>query len=118
MRKSLIFLAAAMTAALYLSTGVHAAPAGNEATVIKATLPSGFDDGTTFYPATCRETQVISQNQRKETFDCTFDGAVPAPVVCDTSIGCLWFSDFDGAFATSTHFVITPSGRMVGWATY
>ena len=118
MRKSLIFLAAAMTAALYLSTGVHAATAGNEATVTKATLPSGFDDGTTFYPATCRETQVISQNQRKETFECTFDGAVPAPVVCDTSIGCVWFSDFDGALATSTHFVITPSGRMVGWATY
>ena len=34
------------------------------------------------------------------------------------SSGCGWFSDFDGALASSTHFVITPSGRMVGWATY
>lgn len=121
MRKSMIFVAAAMTAALSLSAGVHAAntpTAGNGATVTKATLPSGYFDGTTFYPATCKETQVINKNQRKETFQCTFDGAVPAPVVCDTSIGCVWFSDFDGAEATSTHFVITPSGRMVGWATY
>jgi hypothetical protein len=119
MRKSIIFVAAAMTAALSLSAAVHAANTpGKGATVTKATLPSGYFDGTTFYPATCKETQVINKNQRKETFNCTFDAAVPAPVVCDTSIGCLWFSDFDGAEAISTHFVITPSGRMVGWATY
>jgi hypothetical protein len=53
-----------------------------------------------------------------ETFQCTFDAAAPAPVVCDTSNGCLWFSDFDGAEATSTHFVITSSGRVLGWAIY
>jgi hypothetical protein len=121
MRKSLIFLAAAITVTFALSSGVHAANTpgtGSGATVTKATLPSGYFDGATFFPATCNETQVINQNQRKETFQCTFDAAVPAPVVCDTSVGCLWFSDFDGAEATGTHFVITPSGRMVGWATY
>ena len=122
MRKS-PFLAAAMTAALSLSVGTGAQAAntptvGSGATVTKATLPSGYIDGTTLYPATCQETQIINSNQRKETFECTFDAAVPAPIVCDTSIGCFWFSDFDGAEATNTHFVITPSGRMVGWATY
>jgi hypothetical protein len=30
----------------------------------------------------------------------------------------LWFSDFDSAEATSTHFVITPSGDLDGWAKY
>jgi hypothetical protein len=117
------FLAAAMTAALALSvsTGAQAAntpTAGSGATVTKATLPSSYFDGTTLYPATCQETQIINNNQRKETFQCTFDVAVPAPFVCDASIGCFWFSDFDGADATDTHFVITRSGRMVGWATY
>jgi hypothetical protein len=90
----------------------------DNATVTRATLASGFFDGTTFYPATCDETQVINDNGRTETFNCTFDAAVPAPNVCDTSIGCVWFSDFDGAEATSTHFVVTPSGRAVGWAQY
>jgi hypothetical protein len=122
MRKS-PFLAAAMTAALVLSvsTGAQAAntpTAGSGAAVTKATLPSGYIDGTTLYPATCQQTQIINNNQRKETFECTFDAAVPAPIVCDTSIDCFWFSDFDGAEATNAHFVVTPSGRMVGWATY
>jgi hypothetical protein len=121
MRKSLIILAAVMTLALGLSAGAQAAntpTGGSRATVAKATLPSGFFDGTNLYPATCDETQVINDNQRKETFQCTFDAAVPAQFVCDTSVGCSWFSDFDGAEATSTHFVITASGLMVGWATY
>jgi hypothetical protein len=121
-RKSLMVLAAVTMCALALSAPVQAAnapAAGNGATVTRATLPSGFvDENDVFYPATCEETQVINEHQRKETFNCRFDAAVPAPVVCDTSIGCLWFSDFDGAQATNTHFVITPSGRMVGWANY
>jgi hypothetical protein len=121
-KKSLIVLAAMTTSALVLSASVQAAnqpTAGNGATVTKATLSSSFvDENGVLYPATCAETQVINKNRRKETFQCTFDAAVPAPIVCDTSIGCFWFSDFDGAQAISTHFVITPSGRMVGWATY
>jgi hypothetical protein len=97
-----------------------AAPVGqaDDATVTRATLPSGFFDGTNLYPATCDETQVINDNARTETFNCTFDDGVPAPFLCDTSNGCGWFSDFDGAEATSTHFVVTPSGLMVGWAQY
>ena len=120
MRKLSITLGVVMLA-LGLSASVHAANApvsANAATVTQATLPSGYVDSTGFYPATCDETQVVNNNQRKETFNCTFDAAVPAPIVCDTSSGCFWFSDFDGAQATRTHFVITPSGRMVGWATY
>jgi hypothetical protein len=50
----------------------------------------------------------------KSRSHCTFDEAVPPPLVCDTSIGCVWFSDFDGAESTSTHFLITRSGLMVG----
>lgn len=122
MKKSVIVLAAVTIWALALSAGVQAAnqpSAGTGATVTQVTLPSFFvDENNVLYPATCSVTQVINGNQRKETFQCTFDAAVPAPVVCDTSSGCLWFSDFDGAEAISTHFVITPSGRMVGWATY
>lgn len=118
MKKSLLVLVIVATCALGLSAGVQTA-SGNGATVTRATLQSGFvDENGIFYPATCDETQVINQNQRKETFQCTFDAAVPAPFVCDTSIGCIWFSDFDGAEATSTHFVITRSGLMVGWALY
>jgi hypothetical protein len=71
----------------------------------------------TDYPATCDETQVINDNGRTETFQCTFDAAVPARLVCD-SPGCQWFSDFDGTEASSTHFVVTASGLMVGWAQY
>ena len=112
-------LAAVTTCALALSAGVGTANADDGATVTRATLASGFsDENNVFYPATCDVTQVINGDQRKETFNCTFDAAVPAPIVCDTSIGCFWFSDFDGAEATNTHFVVTRSGRMVGWATY
>ena len=116
-----MIVAAVVTLALGLSAAVQAANIptnGNAATVTKATLPSGYSDSTGFYPATCDETQVVNDNQRKETFNCTFDAAAPAPMVCDTSANCFWFSDFDGAEATSTHFVLTPSGRMVGWALY
>ena len=112
-----VLCAAVATCALALTAGVAAASDG--ATVTRATLPSGFvDENNVPYPATCDVTQVINNNGRKETFRCTFDEAVPAPIVCDTSIGCVWFSDFDGAEATDTHFVINPAGLMVGWAKY
>jgi len=112
-----VLCAAVATCALALTAGVAAASDG--ATVTRATVPSGFvDQNNVVYLATCDYTQVINKNQRTETFHCTFDGAVPAPVVCDTSIGCLWFSDLDGAEATETHFVIDPAGLMVGWAKY
>jgi hypothetical protein len=115
-RKCFVVLAAVLTLSLALS-GV--AQAANGATVTKATLPSFFiDEGGNFFPATCHVTQVINGNHRKESFQCSFDGDAPAPLVCDTDIGCGWFSDFDGAEAVSTHFVITPSGRMRGWASY
>jgi len=119
-RKTSVILAV-VALALGLSAGVEAAntpTSGDGATVTKATLPSGYSDSTGSYPATCDETLVVNGNQRKEAFDCTFDAAAPAPIVCDSSSGCFWFSDFDGAPASSTHFVITASGRMVGWATY
>jgi hypothetical protein len=119
MKKPLMVLVVVTMCALGLSAGVQTASGDNGATVTRATLQSFFvDENGIFYPATCDETQVINRNQRKETFHCTFDAAVPAPLVCDTSIGCTWFSDFDGAEATSTHFVITRSGLMVGWALY
>ena len=120
MRKTSVILAV-VAVALGLSASAEAAntpTSGSGANVTKATLPSGYGDSTGFYPATCDETQVVNTNQRTETFNCTFDAAAPAPIVCDTSSGCDWFSDFDGAHASSTHFVITPSGQMVGWATY
>ena len=116
MRKCLVALAAALTLSLGL---IGVAQAANGATVTKATLPSSFvDEEGTFFPATCHVTQVINRNHRKESFQCSFDGDVPAPVVCDTKVGCGWFSDFDGTPAVRTHFVITPSGRMGGWASY
>jgi hypothetical protein len=116
--KTSIILIAVATLLLGLSAGVQAA-AADPATVTKAALPSSISDGVTVYPVTCDETQVTNGNQRKETFECTFDaGAPPGTIVCDTSFGCLWFSDFDGALATSTHFVITASGRLEGWALY
>jgi hypothetical protein len=115
-RKWLMVLVAALTLSLALSGVVQGS---NGATVTKATLASFFVDlEGNFFPATCRETQVINGNHRKETFRCSFDGDAPAPVVCDTAIGCGWASDFDGAESVSTHFVITPSGRMRGWASY
>lgn len=120
MKKYLVSLAAAAMT-LAVAGGVEAANApasANAATVTQATLPSGIFDGTSFFPATCAETQVVNGNQRKETFQCSFDAGAPASFVCDTSRDCLWFSDFDGAEAKSTHFVITPSGVLVGWATY
>ena len=116
-RKPLIVLAAVMVCALSLSA-VQTAKA-DRATVTRATLASGFvDENNVFYPATCDETQVIDAQGRRESFTCTFDAAAPAPFVCDTSVGCFWFSDFDGAEATNTHYVLTPSGLMVGWAEF
>ena len=111
-----IVCAVVTTCVLALSAGVQAS---NGATVTRAMLPSGFvDENDVFYPATCDVTQVVNKNGRTESFRCTFDAAVPAPVVCDTSIGCVWFSDFDGTEAIETHFVINPAGLMVGWAQY
>ena len=119
MKRWLFILTAVAATALGLSVVAQAKNAANGATVTRATLASGYvDQNNVFYPATCDETQVVNNNQRKETFHCTFDAAAPAPVVCDTSSGCVWFSDFDGAEAINTHFVISPSGRMIGWATY
>ena len=91
------------------------------ATVTHATFQSGIFDETTntFYPMTCDETQVVNQNHRKETFHCTFDEAVPSPGVFSTAKGnAVWFSDFDGAEATSTHWAFTPAGSLQGWARY
>lgn len=101
-----------MALALGLAAGVRA----DGATVTRATLPSFWSSEV--FAATCDEIQVINNNHRKETFHCTFDAAVPPPVVCDSSVGCFWFSDFDGAAATSMHAVVTPSGLLVGWAEY
>jgi hypothetical protein len=115
MRKLLVVLAVSMTLALCLSTTVQAR---SRATVTRATLASFFFDGANLFLAACDEHQVINGNQRKETFRCTFDGDAPAPFVCDTAVGCGWSSDFDGAESISTHFVITPSGIMRGWARY
>ena len=117
MRKSLMVLVVTMCA-LALSAGVQTANGDNGATVTRATLASFWFEDDVFYPATCDETQVINGNHRRETFHCTFDDAVPAPIVCDTSIGCVWFSDFDGAEAMQMHVVITRSGLMVGWAQF
>jgi hypothetical protein len=115
MRKIAIVLAAGATLALMLAAGVKA---NDGATVTRRTLPSGILNGTTFYPATCDETQVINANQRIETFQCSFDAGAPAPVVCSPSKDCFWNSDFDGAPATDFRFIITPSGELVGWAKY
>jgi hypothetical protein len=112
-----VLCAVVATCALALTAGVAGASDG--ATVTRATVPSGFvDQDNVVYLATCDYTQVINNNQRTETFRCTLDAEVPAPIVCDTSIGCLWFSDLDGAEATETHFVINQAGLMVGWAKY
>ena len=111
--RSIVALGVLTIGALIAPTGASA----SSATVTRATLPSFFLDAEgTFFPATCDVTQVINDNQRIETFQCTFDDAVPAPYRCDTT--CTWSSDFDGAPAVKTNFVITPSGLMRGWAIY
>jgi hypothetical protein len=112
-RRVLVF-ALVVTAVLMLTATAQA-----RATVPRATLPSFFvDEEGTFYPMTCRETQVINKQRRKETFHCTFDGPTPAPGVHSTATGASWASDFDGAEATRTHWTITPTGRVNGWAVY
>src|SRR5438093_12156009 len=65
----------AVVAALVLAV----APAGqaDNARVTRATLASGIFDGTNLYPATCDETQVINDNARTETLNCTFDDGGP-----------------------------------------
>ncbi len=107
-------------ASLVLTAALALAATASAATVTRATLASGiFDESTsTFYPMICDETQVINKNHRKETFHCTFTGAAPAPGVVDTSNGGVWFSDFDGAEAISTHWAITPAGTLQGWALF
>jgi hypothetical protein len=117
-RKWSLILVAALTVSLALTATVQA-KSDSGATVTKVTVPSFFVDlEGTFFPATCHVTLVVNRNHRKETFQCSFDDAVPARYLCDTSNGCTWSSDIDGAPAISTHFVITPSGRMRGWALY
>ena len=114
MRKWLVIVAATATLTLLISPTVQA-----HSTVTRATLPSFYVDlEGNFFPAICDEHQVINGNHRKETFRCTFPDEVPDRVICDTAVGCQWSSDFDGAPATSAHWVITPSGLMRGWASY
>jgi hypothetical protein len=110
--RSIVALAVLASAALLAPTVASA----SSATVTRATLPSFYvDEEGTFFPATCNVTQVINVKGRMETFRCTFDAVAPAPFVCDT---CSWSSDFDGAPAISNHFLVTPSGLMLGWAKY
>jgi hypothetical protein len=117
-RKWLFVFVAVLTLLMALTAGVQA-KSESAATVTKVTVPSFFVDREgTFFAATCHYTQVINRNHRKETFQCSFDASHPAPAVCDTSTGCAWSSDIDGMPAISTHFVITPSGQMRGWALY
>jgi hypothetical protein len=114
-RRSLRFGLIGAIALSAILTG-PALAAASPATVTRATLASSFVDlEGNFFPATCDETQVIRGDLRREMFHCTFDDAVPAPYVCDET--CSWSSDFDGAPATGTHFVVTASG-MRGWAVY
>ena len=111
--RSTVALAVLITAALIAPT----VAAASSATVTRATLPSFFVDlEGTLFPATCDVTQLITDTQRIETFQCTFDDAVPARYRCDNT--CTWSSDFDGAPALKTYFQITPSGLMRGWAIY
>ena len=109
-----------LVAGLVLVTAVATAGAANAATVTHATLPSGiFDEATeTFYPMTCDEIQIINGNHRKETFHCTFDEAAPEHFAGNSSDDLVWFSDFDGAEAISTHWAITAAGTLQGWALY
>jgi hypothetical protein len=114
MRKALIGLV------VLLAAMAMAATAG-ATTVTRATVASSiFDVPTnTLYPMTCDEQQVVNDNQRKETFHCVFDDAAPSPGVSDTSTdGAVWFSDFDGTEAISTHWVITKKGTLDGWALF
>src|SRR3954464_5632799 len=95
-RKWLFVFVAVLTLLMALTAGVQA-KSPSAATVTKVTVPSFFvDREATFFPATCHYTQVVNRNHRKEIFQCTFDGAIPAPAVCDTSNGCEWSSDIDG----------------------
>ena len=110
--KRLIAVAATVVGAtLVLVGGVQA---GNGAQTTRATLPSGWD----IYPMTCNETQVITKNQRKETFHCAYTGPPPAHTEQADETNAFWFSDFDGAPAVKFHIVITPSGSFDGWAIY
>ena len=112
-------LRSTLTLAVVAGAGliVPTVAAASSATVTRATLPSFFvDRAGTIFPATCDITQVVNDNQRIETFRCTFDDAVTSTYRCDDS--CTWSSDFDGAPAVKTYFHITPSGLMLGWAVY
>ena len=94
------------------------ARADSGTTVTHAVLQSGiFDDEGTFFPATCREVQVVTTHQRKETFHCRLTAGVPSRTG-PSGPGDVWFSDFDGTPATRAHWVVTPSGNMEGWAVY
>ena len=79
-RRALV-LALVVTAVLTLTATAQA-----RATVTRATLQSFIvDEEGTFYPMTCRETQVINKEGRKETFHCTFDEVAAARGVHSTA---------------------------------
>jgi hypothetical protein len=110
----------ALLAACVAGYGAAASPARADSatTVTHGVFQSGIvDDQGNFFPATCREVQIVNSQLRKETFHCVFTAGIPARTGPSRS-GDLWFSDFDGTQATRTHFVVTPSGGMQGWAVY
>ena len=94
------------------------ARADSGTTVTHAVLQSGLvDEQGNFLPATCREVQVVTAHQRKETFHCRLTAGVPSRTG-PSGPGDVWFSDFDGAQATRSHYVVTPSGNIEGSAVY
>ena len=110
----LLVLALVATALLSVTATAQA-----RATVTRATLSSFMvDNEGNFFPTTCRVTQVVNKRQRKETFHCTFDAAAPSETGVFGPDAASWASDFDGAPARNFQFVITPSGRVNGWAVY
>ena len=113
-------LACAVFAVCLAAFGAISAPARADSgtTVTHAVLQSGIvDDQGNFFPATCREVQIVTSAQRRETFHCQLTAGVPARTG-PSGPGDVWFSDFDGTPATSAHLVVTPSGDMEGWAVY
>jgi hypothetical protein len=111
--------ACALVAALLATISALATPANaSTVTVTHAVLQSGLvDDQGNFFSATCREVQVVTSNQRKETFHCDLTGGIPDRTG-PSQPGDIWFSDFDGTQSTSSHYVVTPSGHIEGWAVY
>ena len=103
-----------------VAAGVIAGVSGGANATRLTGVSSGIfmESTNTLYPMTCDEQQIVNANQRKETFHCTFDAAIPPTGVYDTSNDAFWFSDFDGADAVSTHWTISRKGGLEGWALY